>query len=259
MTAPHGAEARRIEDALGEMGALACPEFARLAKVPDHPDYGPEDFFSDALFTWLIRVVADDTDTRNLLCEVRHRAETLQQQLELLRQHLRRTEERQDNGYYDEFDMDLAIVTLKRLPPSNVERILAELSVLTKVLPRKERARSKRYPGLDVLVYELEASARGAGGGFTVHRKHGAKGTLLQALDRLRTLLLANADLKHLVKLIPPNGGHPIPLYETALEAARKDTAVAGPGERSPPRYELTDEPYVAIPENSGSNSRDQD
>jgi hypothetical protein len=231
VTAAHGAEARRIEDALGEMGKLACPEFARLAKVPDHPDYGPEDFFDDALFAWLVHVLADDTNTRNLLCEVRRKTEALQQQLELLHQLLRRTEERQDNGYYDEFDMDLATVTLSKLPPANMERILAELSALTKVLPRQQRGRhrgTKRYPGLDVLVHELEASARGAGGGFTVHRKHGAKGTLLQALDRLRTLLLANADLKHLAKLIPPNGGHPIPLYETALEAARKDTAVAG-------------------------------
>jgi len=46
------------------------------------------------------------------------------------------------------------------------------------------------YPGLAVLVFGLERAAQRAGGKFTVHRKHGEKGTLIRALEELRGRLV---------------------------------------------------------------------
>src|SRR5262249_46033795 len=77
------------------------------------------------------------------------------------------------------------------------------------------------YPGLAVLVFGLERAARSLGGKFTVHRKHGEKGTLIRALEELRNGLGPAGLGVSLADCLPTPGKHPITKYERIRRAAR--------------------------------------
>ena len=77
------------------------------------------------------------------------------------------------------------------------------------------------YPGLAVLVFALERAAQRAGGKFTVHRKHGEKGTLIRALDELRSRLVLTDWGVSLADCLPSPDKHPITKYERIIRAAR--------------------------------------
>jgi hypothetical protein len=77
------------------------------------------------------------------------------------------------------------------------------------------------YPGLAVLVFGLERAAQRAGGKFIVHRKHGEKGTLIRALDELRSRLVRTDWGVSLADCLPSPGKHPITKYERIIRAAR--------------------------------------
>jgi hypothetical protein len=77
------------------------------------------------------------------------------------------------------------------------------------------------YPGLAVLVFGLERAAQRAGGKFTVHRKHGEKGTLIRALEELRDRLVRMDWGVSLADCLPSPGKHPITKYERIIKAAR--------------------------------------
>jgi hypothetical protein len=77
------------------------------------------------------------------------------------------------------------------------------------------------YPGLAVLVFGLERAARSLGGKFTVHRKHGEKGTLIHALEELRNRLARTDWGVSLAGCLPSPGKHPITKYERIIKAAR--------------------------------------
>jgi hypothetical protein len=77
------------------------------------------------------------------------------------------------------------------------------------------------YPGLAVLVFGLERAAQRAGGKFTVHRKHGEKGTLIRALEELRSRLVLTDWGVSLAGCLPSPGKHPITKYERIIKAAR--------------------------------------
>ena len=77
------------------------------------------------------------------------------------------------------------------------------------------------YPGLAVLVFGLERAAQRAGGKFTAHRKHGEKGTLIRALEELRSRLVLTDWGVSLADCLPSPGKHPIPKYERIIRAAR--------------------------------------
>jgi len=81
------------------------------------------------------------------------------------------------------------------------------------------------YPGLAVLVFGLERAAQRAGGKFTVHRKHGEKGTLIRALDELRGRLAATEWGVSLADCLPSFNKHPITKYERIIRAARRGLA----------------------------------
>jgi hypothetical protein len=83
------------------------------------------------------------------------------------------------------------------------------------------------YPGLAVLVFGLERAAQRARGKFTVHRKHGEKGTLIRALEELRSRLRLTDWGVDLADCLPSAGKHPITKYERIIKAAR-DTVLAG-------------------------------
>jgi hypothetical protein len=77
------------------------------------------------------------------------------------------------------------------------------------------------YPGLAVLVFGLERAAQRAGGKFTAHRKYAEKGTLILALEELRSrLVLADWGVS-LAGCLPSPGEHPITKYERIIKAAR--------------------------------------
>jgi hypothetical protein len=77
------------------------------------------------------------------------------------------------------------------------------------------------YPGLAVLVFGLECVAQQAGGKFTVHHKHGEKGTLIRALEELRGRLVTTDWGVSLADCLPSPGKHPITKYERIIRAAR--------------------------------------
>jgi hypothetical protein len=77
------------------------------------------------------------------------------------------------------------------------------------------------YPGLAVLVFGLEGAAQRAGGKFTVHRKHGEKGTLIRALEELRSRLVLTDWGVSLADCLPSPNKHPITKYERIIKAAR--------------------------------------
>ena len=77
------------------------------------------------------------------------------------------------------------------------------------------------YPGLAVLVFGLERAAQRAGGKFTVHRKHGEKGTLIRALEELRGRLVPTDWGVSLADCLPCPDKHPITKYERIIRAAR--------------------------------------
>jgi hypothetical protein len=90
-------------------------------------------------------------------------------------------------------------------------------------LPRAPGALSEivGYPGLAVLVFGLERAAQRAGGKFTVHRKHAKKGTLIRALEELRSGLVLTDWGVSLADCLPSPAKHPITKYERIIRAAR--------------------------------------
>src|SRR5262249_10491017 len=91
------------------------------------------------------------------------------------------------------------------------------------LIPRGRGAPSEidGYPGLAALVFGLERAAQRAGGKFTVHRKHGEKGTLVRALEELRNRLVRTDWGVSLADCLPSPGKHPITKYERIIKAAR--------------------------------------
>ena len=77
------------------------------------------------------------------------------------------------------------------------------------------------YPGLAVLVFGLERAAQRAGGKFTAHHKHGEKGTLIRALEELRSRLVLTDWGVSLADCLPSPDKHPITKYERIIKAAR--------------------------------------
>jgi hypothetical protein len=235
---------RRIDychtlDVFDKLVKEACTDFAQLAKVPELSD--PEavhDIFYGVPFLWTTFAgMGGDAYFLGLLADAKHKATALHRQLEKVYQHIEGTV-----WHSESEDYNLEILTIERLPIPKISYVLKELAALTDALgripPPALRARGrhrgiKRYPGLYELVYELEGSARRAGGGFSVHRKLGNKGSLVQGLDRLRDRLLAVPDLKYLADLIPPSGKHPIAMYERALKRASEDVPIGGVGGRT--------------------------
>ena len=87
--------------------------------------------------------------------------------------------------------------------------------------PRGALSEIDGYPGLAVLVFGLERAAQRAGGKFTAHRKHGEKGTLIRALEELRSRLVLTDWGVSLADCLPSPDKHPITKYERIIRAAR--------------------------------------
>jgi hypothetical protein len=220
-----------------ELGKDVCGEFAQFAKVPGLSREAALDHVYDVLCDWIVRATFTNDVLWHQLSDVSRKTTTLHHSLKRLNQSLVETALDLENGKYDDkYFLDLS--ALEDLSASKIEMMCQELSALNKAAerlcalpasivrsPLKMRRRPhdvEGYPGLDALVFALEESARLAGGRFTVHRKLGAKGSLILMLDRLRNCLQTKPDLRRLAELIPVPGKHPVALYERALKEARK-------------------------------------
>ena len=95
------------------------------------------------------------------------------------------------------------------------------------LMPRGRGAPSEidGYPGLGELVFGLERAAQRAGGKFTAHRKYAEKGTLIRALEELRSRLVQTDWGVSLAGCLPSPGKHPITKYERIIRAARERVA----------------------------------
>jgi hypothetical protein len=85
--------------------------------------------------------------------------------------------------------------------------------------PNKNLSAINGYPRLTSLVFALGCAARRADGALTAHRKDGPKGTLILALNELRSCLLRKAP--PLAELLPDRDRHPVANYERILKEAR--------------------------------------
>jgi hypothetical protein len=116
-----------------------------------------------------------------------------------------------------------------------VDRFRKFEAVIERALPRgHSRGRPagvSQHPELDALVFHLELAAQLAGGKFTVHKKNGGKGTIIEALNLLRNVLEANVGTgkKDPATAIPAAAKHPFSTYARAINDARK-AAAATPG-----------------------------
>jgi hypothetical protein len=215
-----GAKARQFYGALNKLSEELSVEFAQLAKLPSENGFRT---FQNVFLLFEADISRQDEPAlRSLLSEIKRKAEALDRPLDKVHQHLEKMQFKK--GWHQFYDLDVVAVGLLPLPL--VARLRKELLAIIDALGRMAMPRKGRrtQPGLDVLILNLEFNARCAGGGFTVHRKEGVKGTLIQALDRLRTRLLADPDLKHLADFIPSR--HSIAAYEHIVRDARKSAAL---------------------------------
>jgi hypothetical protein len=113
----------------------------------------------------------------------------------------------------------------------SISDLLASLSVLAKVAKDEKKMMTsaqgrgrprgiKNYPGLNRLIFELEYRARAADGGFHVNNRD-RKGSMLDALDLLRTYFMNEPELNWLGPLLPPPDRHPVSTYQRIIKSAR--------------------------------------
>jgi hypothetical protein len=220
------------ESSLCEVFRDVAPELVQLAKIPNPRPEEISDYFYEVPFRWIDHALSaafsDDGFFARLLCNTKHMAVALHRKLEKVHQRFEGTLQRLEKGYYDDNIDDLDLMALQRLQDRTrtCQKELSELASLIGGLIPRGRGRRRgveRYPGLSELVFWLEIYAQDRGGTFTAHRKLcDAKGSLVQALDRLRDRFLSSSDLKYLADLIPARGKHPIAAYERTLKAARE-------------------------------------
>jgi hypothetical protein len=88
--------------------------------------------------------------------------------------------------------------------------------------PKQGRPRgAKHFPQLRPLVFGLEFGARLAAGGFTLDRNL-AKGTLLNALDLMKQLIMAEAEWIWIAEFMPSPSQHPVATYQRIIAEARR-------------------------------------
>jgi hypothetical protein len=224
------------ESSLCEIFRDISQKLVQLAKIPNPVPEEIPHYFNEVPLCWIDPALSvafsDDDQLAGLLSDIKHNARALRRRLEKLHHRFEGTDKRLRSGRYDDVVDDLDLTALQRLQTctenltvSDFRRELTKLEVaINHLIPRGRGRRRgvKHYPGLSELVFWLETYAQYSGGAFTAHRKVGAKGSLVQALDRLRDRFLTSSNLKYLADLIPTPGKHPIAAYERTLKAARK-------------------------------------
>jgi hypothetical protein len=85
------------------------------------------------------------------------------------------------------------------------------------------------YPSLDAMVIGLAHAARRAGGKFSAHRTNGGKGSLIEALDEIKSRWPNVEEFgAKLADALPSPDQHPIATYERLLSDAPPSHWLAG-------------------------------
>jgi hypothetical protein len=208
-----------------------CEKFAEYAQVTDAALFSLTS--EDALSNWAT-AISHPKSHHPVLHRMRRDAKSLRRQLAAL----------ETDPQFDEINLRLGVALGAKLElgaglgraklgegadwslklRKTISRLIDGLDEVT--APGFLRARGALseidgYPGLAVLVFGLERAAQRAGGKFTVHHKHGEKGTLIRALDELRSRLVLTDWGVSLAGCLPSPGKHPITKYERIIKAAR--------------------------------------
>jgi hypothetical protein len=202
-----------------------CENLAKLAKIQDSKRRMFDEHASKALRTWFCSVILDigSSSTAPILGGMKRNLTDVCEKLRGL------------SG----LKLSLECGTTEFSLAGVVDDLKKILGVIERTLPRgHDRGRPagiRQYPELDALVYHLEFSAQLAGGKFTVHKKNGGKGTIIEALNLLRNVMLARGE--KLAAAIPLPAKHPISTYVRAINEARKAAAATlGLAGRASPR-----------------------
>jgi hypothetical protein len=104
----------------------------------------------------------------------------------------------------------------------SLDDAIESLGVSGQSRPKGALSSIKGYPRLTSLIFGLESAAQRAGGRFSAFRDPGDKGTLIMALNEMRTCLIRTGWAESLAEFLPPPNRHPVAKYERILKAARK-------------------------------------
>jgi hypothetical protein len=168
-----------------------------------------------------------------LLDETKRYADRVRRQIGRLHSEIEQAKEVVFSNAPSEDERPSSRTLLTYLTPTGLRHVDKALSALTTAIERtnkqKKRGRSrgnKQYPGLDYLVYDLEADTLYAGGkGFGLPKKRPQKGAIIRVLDTLRAYLKEYPELASLAALLPSPGRHPVAVYHSAIRRAREEHA----------------------------------
>jgi hypothetical protein len=216
---------------------------ARLAEFAKIPSPNAKEFFRKIDFyiiTWVVECgggpKGEARDFLRVLSDVRRTAAKLLQQLEKV--HSRFEEARvpsaslpNKNEWWRQLLFKAHSADLGSLGYAQSEvlteamnalsALTAALNVMAPLHPGRHRG-AEAYPGLAELVFGLECEARLLGGRFTLNKRY-CKGTLIEALDWLRTCCVTKSEWKWIADLLPRPNRHPVAMYESALHRARTE------------------------------------
>jgi hypothetical protein len=210
--------------------ALVWTEIARIANVPPEKcdeflrsiDRTFEDWWTEhSLYGHVPQRGRPGklVDIHSVLLEMRRSAD-------LLLYYLKRADESYSGG-------DVWLGLAYKLSPAPHEGTLPIENMLTSIEKIRQAITQalnfkhiKGYPGLAELVFRLEFAAQATGGKFTAHKKHGSKGSLLNALNLLRPVILAQWG-EIFAERLPKPQNHPVSEYERLLTRAREAIAIA--------------------------------
>ena len=166
-----------------------CEKFAKLADIQDLERRQFDEYAAEAMTRWFGAVFFHSkSGSADLILRAMKRSVTdvykqlakLDEPADLLHRHV---------GWRLSYECE-------ETDPSNadmLDKVSKFVAVIERALARGHGGGRKagvgQYPGVDALVFRLELGAQLAGGKFTVDKKSG-KGTIIEALNLLRTLVV---------------------------------------------------------------------
>jgi hypothetical protein len=213
------AEASRRVAMLRLPHCYLCEKFSELAKIPDAKRHQFNEHVAKELTRWFCAVIfhSGGGSAAPILAAMKRNLTDVYEKLANpneavsadlhLRVWMRLSFELEDSSVADMLEgVEKSIAAIERALARGHER-------------RGPSPGVSQYPEVDTLVFFLEFGAQLAGGKFTAHkiRNGGGKGTMIEALNFLRTALPTK-----LAEAIPLADQHPISTYKRAINQARK-------------------------------------
>lgn len=196
------------------------------ARIPEERRIDIGTVFSNWIYE--INSVEESQHSEKLLNEIRRGAIHMRRLLEKLQSEISKTGEQdtipvwvgimRGNLMYDGAPGDVA---------HEAEMMSRLVTAIEDVVGGKTRGRSKgnkRYPGLRKLVYDLEYAVLSAGGRtFGLPTTQPPKGRIIYMLDGLSAELKNAPELNSFAGYLPPRNCHPVPMYQQAIQEARRE------------------------------------